>query len=333
MLNERRKRVLQALVEEYVSSATPVGSRTLVDRYGLGCSPATVRSELSILEETGYVVQPHVSAGRVPTDTGYRSFVDDLLAQGDLAVDDSTRAELHVRAEELGDLLRETSVALSRLTDCLAVVLAPSVSGRSLKRISLVPLSGLKVLFVVVTDDGRVINRHVDMSQELSSETVSELERMLNSVLVGRKHGDILDVHDAIAAAEGESLMCEAIGYVASCLREAHNQRIHHGGVPALMSQPEFAATASVAPLILALENHIRLLDEFEDSIGVQDTIVRIGHENRSPELGNVSVVAGNFGDGAAGGLVAVLGPTRMDYARAIAVVKATTDSLNDALR
>ena len=127
MLNDRRRMVLQALVEEYIASATPVGSKTLVDRYELGCSPATVRNELSILEETGFVLQPHVSAGRLPTDTGYRSFVDVLIEGGMSDTDiEQMRTTLSHKANEVDELMRETSIALTQLTSCLAVVMAPS---------------------------------------------------------------------------------------------------------------------------------------------------------------------------------------------------------------
>ena len=160
MLNERRRRVLAALVEEYIVSATPVGSKTLVERYELGCSPATVRNELSILEETGFLVQPHVSAGRMPTDTGYRSFVDDLIERGDRALPDPPRTARFSTANEVDDLMRETSVALTQLTNCLAVVLAPSISLSRVRRVDLLSLSPRRAVFVLITASGQVVESH-----------------------------------------------------------------------------------------------------------------------------------------------------------------------------
>lgn len=335
MLNDRRRRVLQALVEEYITSATPVGSRTLVDRYGLGCSPATVRSELSILEETGYLVQPHVSAGRVPTDTGYRSFVDDLLSEGDTELDEATRNEVRVRAAELDDLMRETSVALTRLTDCLAVVLAPSAAAATLKRISLVSMAPSRVLLVVVTDDGRVMNRHVELGEDVSTERLSDVESALNAALIGKRARDVRKIRDVVGAAfPGDHVMLNAVDDVASCLDEAARDRAHHhGGVPALLAQPEFADSMRITPLIRTIEDQLAFLEEFADTAGSRNPTVRIGHENHSADLGHVSVVAANYGTAASDGIVAVLGPTRMDYARAIAAVKAVSEALDEALR
>ena len=144
MLNERRRSVLSALVEEYVASVQPVGSKVLVQRYGLGCSPATVRSELAALEETGHVFQPHVSAGRIPTDSGYRAYVDDVvgLSAAGLAPQDAARVRLHYDSveREMGEVLHETSVLLSRLTSYVAVVVAPTFRRARIKRVTLVPL-------------------------------------------------------------------------------------------------------------------------------------------------------------------------------------------------
>ncbi|MEG0322431.1 MAG: heat-inducible transcription repressor HrcA, partial [Raoultibacter sp.] len=145
MLSDRRQRVLSALIEEYVARALPVGSRTLVERYQLGVSPATVRNELSVLEDAGYIVQPHTSAGRIPTDTGYRAFVDDLLESG-IGTDElaygNVIEDLKRSAGELDDLIENTSVALTRLTDCLSIVLAPSVLAFRIKQLSLISLTG-----------------------------------------------------------------------------------------------------------------------------------------------------------------------------------------------
>lgn len=330
MLNDRRRRVLQALVEEYIASAVPVGSRTLVDRYGLGCSPATVRSELSILEETGYVVQPHVSAGRIPTDSGYRSFVDELLGD-DIQVDEHTRTEVEVRAEELDELMRKTSAALSRLTDCLAVVLAPSESASPVRRVSVVGMGPARVLVVVVTDTGRVLDAHIDLSEPVTPDALAEGERALCATVTGKRLGEIRALREGIAP--GDHLLHDLVDAVVSVLVESERDRVHHGGVPALLSQPEFSAASRVTPLIEALEDQIALLDELSDTDSTAGPVVRIGHENRSAGLGHISVVASHYGTRDTDGVIAVLGPTRMDYARAIAVVRAASQALGDALR
>ena len=191
MLNERRRRVLGALVEEYIASATPVGSKTLVDRYELGCSPATVRNELSILEETGYVVQPHVSAGRMPTDTGYRSFVDDLIEKGDTALGEGDVSSRLQHLGEVDELMRETSSALTELTKCLAVVIAPSVSLARVKRVDLLSMAPRRALFVLITESGQVVNRSVELTEDTSPERLAEVERALNAAFDGKRASEI----------------------------------------------------------------------------------------------------------------------------------------------
>lgn len=334
MLNDRRRRVLQALVEEYIASATPVGSKTLVNRYELGCSPATVRNELSILEETGYVVQPHVSAGRMPTDTGYRSFVDDLLEKGGSAYDGggmTTPAMQH--ASEVDELMRETSVTLTRLTNCLAVVLSPSVSLARVKRIDLLSMAPRRALMVLITESGQVVNRSIELAEETAPERLRDVEQALNAAFDGKRAADIRPLRIALEKAHvSDALVPRVVDEILDALSEADRDRLYHVGVPALLAQPEFHDVARARPLIEFLEDGISVLEALSDVLGSRDLTVRIGHENRRAELGNVSIVATNYGVGSADGVVGVIGPTRMDYSRAMAAVRTIADGLSDAL-
>jgi heat-inducible transcriptional repressor len=334
MLNDRRRRVLQALVEEYIASATPVGSRTLVNRYELGCSPATVRNELAILEETGYVVQPHVSAGRLPTDTGYRSFVDVLIESGLTTTDDGEmRSAVCHHASEIDELMRETSLALTQLTSCLAVVLAPSITLTRVKRIDLLSLASRRALFVLITESGQVVNRRVELRNDTPPERLAEVERSLNSALDGKRAADIRPLRGALEDASGEDgLVALVVDEILDALDEADRDRLYHVGVPALLAQPEFQKVGEARPLIEFLEDGIAVLETLSEALGSTDISVRIGHENRRAELGNVSIVATNFGVGGADGIVGVIGPTRMDYQRAMAAVRIMADGLSEAL-
>jgi heat-inducible transcriptional repressor len=337
MLNERRRRVLQALVEEYISSATPVGSKTLVSRYDLGCSPATVRSELSILEETGYVAQPHVSAGRIPTDSGYRSFVDELLEHEASSGSTALSAPLH-RAAEIDDLMHETSVALTRLTDCLAVTVAPSVSSARVKRLDLLSMSPRRVLFVLITESGRVVNRSIELQVEATPEAVSSIERSLNAGLAGKRASEIRPLLDALVKTpssdpgEVRELTRTVLDEILDALDEADRDRLYHVGVPALLAQPEFHDTERARPLIEFLEDGIAVLGALSEALDDRALAVRIGHENRRAELGNLSIVATNYSSGTSDGFLGVIGPTRMNYARAITAVRIVADELEDAL-
>ncbi|HET6352570.1 MAG TPA: heat-inducible transcriptional repressor HrcA [Coriobacteriia bacterium] len=334
LLNDRRRRVLTALVEEYIASATPVGSKTLVDRYELGCSPATVRNELAILEETGFVVQPHVSAGRLPTDTGYRDFVDHLLEDEFNVAFEPARLNTN---GEIDDLMRETSALLTRLTDSLAVVLAPSVSRVRVRRIDLLSMAPRRALFVLITESGQVLNRNVVLDEDTMPERLSQVERALNAALVNKRAADIRPLYAALLEGTIDDPLFDAVvalvvGEILEVLDEADKDRLYHVGVPALLAQPEFHDAERARPLIECVEDGIALLDAMSDAAGVAGVGVRIGHENRRVELGSVSIVVTDYGTGGSEGIVGVIGPTRMNYQRAITAVRAVADGLSEAL-
>ena len=339
MLNERRRRVLSALVEEYIRSAHPVGSRALVERYRLGCSPATVRAELSILEETGFVTQPHVSAGRIPTDTGYRSFVDELLERGAQEASSGVAPTSRQHAAEVDDLMRETSAALTRLTNCLAVTVAPKVTTARVKRLDLLSMSTSRALFVLITESGQVVNRSIELAAEASADRLAEVERALNAAFVGKRADEIRPLRDALelnqpvsgVTGQTDGIIARVVDEMLDALNEADRDRFYHVGVPALLAQPEFHDAERLRPLIEFLEDGIAVLEALSDVLGHTGLTVRIGHENRRAELGNVSLVATNYTAGSVDGVVGVIGPTRMDYNRAISAVRSAADGLEDA--
>lgn len=338
MLSDRRQRVLVALIEEYVARALPVGSRTLTERYQLGVSPATVRNELSVLEDGGYIVQPHTSAGRVPTDAGYRAFVDGLLAeQADGSQDERCRLvaeELRRSVGELDELIDQTSSALMRLTDCLSVVLAPSVQRMRIKQLSLVSLSPRQAIIVVVTEEGRVANRHIEFAEDVDPESLAEVQRLLGDVFGGRSSEEIEHgLSRSMAEAFRDPLVRAVMDEVMLCLQESRISRAHHSGLSALMVQPEFSHTDALLPVMQVLEDETVLLHILDDAVSCAAGVpsVRIGRENGNAGLSGVSVVASRYGKGPSAGVVAVIGPTRMDYSRTISAVRMAADALDEA--
>lgn len=334
MLSNRRQKVLQALIEEYVANAQPVGSRTLVDRYRLGVSPATVRNELSVLEDEGYLTSPHTSAGRIPTDAGYRAFVDDLLSReyGDEA-DDSTFGEVREAATRVDELMEKTSEALARLTDCLSVVAAPSLLGSSVKQVSLVSFSDYRVLMVVVTEDGQVLNRSVEFIDPVSADDLAQVQNSLNSLLAGHSVNEIRKEEAARRAYETLSspLARVIVEELIACLEEADALRAHRLGLSSLLRKPEFKQTEAALPVLQVLEDDTVLMHLFDDVAEGADTLgVRIGSENGASQLSGVSVVAAQYGSPDAPGIVAVIGPTRMDYSKVIRAVRAARSALRD---
>ncbi|MDI6712295.1 MAG: heat-inducible transcriptional repressor HrcA [Anaerosomatales bacterium] len=339
MLSERRRAVLAALVQEYVDTMQPVGSKALVERHGLGCSPATVRAELAALEESGHVVQPHVSSGRIPTDRGYRAFVDDVrerIGNGGLSSEEVERIHrVYETLElELDEVLRETSVLLSRFTNYVAVVAAPALRRARLKRVSVVPLAERRALVVVVTDSGQVADRMLELAEHVPENVLMEVERYLTGVLEDKIGEQVVDVRDG--AGPGVDAFArttiQVLDAVADCLREADEDRVVTGGVAALLSQPEFADPAAARPVVEALEDGITMLKILTDAARSRGVTVRIGHENPVEAFGSASVVASPYGRRGAMGVVGVIGPTRMHYPRAIGAVRAVADTLTEIL-
>jgi len=339
MLSSRRQAVLAALVAEYVNTGQPVGSRALVERHALGCSPATVRSELGGLEEAGYLWQPHVSAGRIPTDAGYRAFVDEFQAAiGAVGLSSAEVARIHeayvALEHELADVMRQTSTLLSRFTNYVAVVAAPALRRARMRRVSVVPLNERRALVVVVTDSGQVANRTVDFEMPVTLEVFAEVERYLTAVLEDKVGEDVLTFRES-AAARGDSfarVTLTVLDEVVDCLKEADADRVVTGGMGALLAQPEFADPGVARPVIALLEDGLGLLRVLSEVLHERDVAVRIGHENHLDALGAMSLVATAYGSDDRAGVVGVIGPTRMDYPRAMATVRTVADTLTDVL-
>ncbi|MDH4139352.1 MAG: heat-inducible transcriptional repressor HrcA [Coriobacteriia bacterium] len=336
MLSDRRRLVLQALVEEYIHSGQPVGSQCLVNRHSLGCSPATVRNELAALEETGYVFQQHVSSGRIPTDLGYREFVDEIL-RGFGSLPELDAEEIRRRyvelAGEIDDLMRQTSVMVSQLTHYVAVVLAPTVSLARIRRVDLVSMAPRRALVVLITEGGQVVNRHVELGEEVTPERLAEVERALNASLAGKRASEVRSLREALDTSRpGDGTVSQVMEELLACLEEADTDRLYHVGVPELLALPEFAEAQRLKPLLGLLEDGLAMLETLSEAMQATGLTVRIGSENRRSELGEMSLVASRYATPSSGGIIGVIGPTRMDYTRTIAAVRCAAEGLEDVL-
>lgn len=335
MLSERRQRVLRALIEDYIEFALPVGSRTLTERHRLGVSPATVRNDLSALEDAGFIQQPHTSAGRVPTDAGYRTFVDELLSSG-LAEEERPHQamvdELRASATELDALMERTGAALARLTNCLSVVMAPSVFSGRIRQITLVSLSNWQAIIIVVAEDGQVVNRTVSFTDEVTADELAGAQNLLNRVLVGQSARDVRrQLDENTIEALRDPLVQLIIDEVVECLGDTDAARAHSLGISSLLRQPEFSDAKALLPIMEVLEDDEVLFHTFDDAVeAAAPVMVRIGHENPASELAGVSIVACPYGRGESEGMVAVIGPTRMNYGNAIRAVRAAQCVLHD---
>ena len=329
MLSDRRRLILRALIEEYIDCALPVGSRALVERYNLGVSSATVRNELSHLEEMGYLAQPHTSAGRIPTDYGYRAFVDDLLSQETFEADDALVREMRNSASDLDDLLDRTSAALSRFTDCMTLLVPPRFLTVDIAVVNLIQLAPSRLVAVIVAEDGQVFNRQVELPRECAAEEVVKTQELLNRVLAGNSLSsggelpfDMEQIHDGLF----RLIMSEIL----ICLKEQNAVRGHPLGMSHLLGKPEFSDASCLMPVLEELEGDTMLLRVFDEAMEQDSPVVRIGHENDSEALSGVSLVANRFGEKEHSGLIMIVGPTRMNYSQVLKAVRAARSILKD---
>lgn len=343
MLSERRRKVLNALIEEYIATASPVSSRAIVGNHSLGVSSATVRNELYVLEEDGYVISPHVSSGRIPTDAGYRSFVDELLEnipddeeEGEpTQVDEQIASELQDSADELDDLLKQTSKALNRFTSCLAVVMSPRASNVTLKKISLVSLDTTHAVAVAVLEDGKVASTVVEFDEPHSPEEVAALEGMVSRVYEIRGAFDPLEhesseIHPDIGeVAFGKDLQ-KIVEAIDDELYDEESTKVHFDGVGNLFSQPEMQQMSLAMGLAHLMDDDMSMFRLLGDFVSMNGLAVRIGHENSDENLNDISVVASNYGTEDRKGTVAVIGPTRMDYGKIIDAVRFASGYLDN---
>ena len=343
MADDRRLKVLSAIVTDYVRTREPVGSRALAERYRLGVSPATIRNDMAALEDEGYIHQPHTSAGRVPTEKGYRLFVDEVARVKPLSGPERRAiTALLSGAVDLEQVVARTVRALAQLTGQLAVVEYPSLRRTALRHLELVALGPVRVLLVIITDTGRVEQRtvFVPAGRVVDPLVLEPLRARVNAALVGRIAADVVPTLTALAdqAPEEERLLLTAVAdELIEALRPDGEERIVVAGTANLArATPDFS---SLGPLLDAVEEQVVLLRLFAEdassgascsraSAGMR---VSIGSENRDDVLAEASVVTTSYEAGA-GDVVAhlgVIGPTRMDYPAAMAAVRAVARYLS----
>jgi heat-inducible transcriptional repressor len=335
-LDDRKLAVLAAIVEDYVATQEPVGSRALVERHQLRVSPATVRNDMAVLEEEGYIRQPHTSAGRVPTDAGYRLFVDKLSRIKPLTPAERRAIERFLLgAVDLDDVVHRTVRLLAQLTRQVAVVQYPSLSRSSVRHFELVPISTTRLMVVMIAETGRVEQRLVELPAPTPADDVTELRRMINERLVGKRLVDTPPLVQALVEDVPATLkpaMTSLSTVLLETLVERTEERIALAGTANLARSSLLDFQGSLRPILEALEEEVILLKLFGE-VEPSMTRVRIGDENEIEDLRTTSVVSTGYGPGTTvvGGM-GVLGPTRMDYPGTIATVRAVARYVGDLL-
>ena len=334
--DERKLAVLRAIVEDYVATGEPVGSRALVERHQLGVSPATVRNDMAALEEEGYITAPHTSAGRIPTDQGYRLFVDRLSQVKPLSPAERRAIQTFLDgAVDLEDVMGRTVRLLAHVTHQVALVQYPILNRSSVRHVELVPIGSSRVLLVLITDTGRVEQRTIDASVGDHESTLAELRSRLNTMIVGKRLNDVpAAVEHIVDAFPGHDrpLVDAILGSLLETVIERPEERVVLGGTANLARvRDEFPLT--LQPVLEALEEQVVLLRLLGEATAPDNINVRIGAENPVESLSGASVVSVGYGRGGeAFAQIGVLGPTRMDYPGTMSALQAVARYVGRAL-
>lgn len=327
----RRLEILRAIVDEYVATHEPVGSKALADNHNLGVSPATIRNEMAVLEEEGLITQPHTSAGRIPTDLGYRMFVDQLASVKPLSAPERRAIETFLEgALDLDDVVMRTVKLLADVTKQVAVVQYPSLVKSRVRHVELVLLNSLRAMLILITDTGRVEQRVIELATEVDDDFLNSMRIKLNNSITGLRLPDVADKLTALMDSLKQSdrrNMAVVISTLIEMALEKPEEKVVLAGT-ANLDRFRHDFSAQIHPILEALEEQVVLLRLLGGaSSGVQ---VRIGSEQSDAKLKETSVISMGYGEV---GALGVIGPTRMDYASSMAAVSAVANYVSRYLQ
>ncbi len=347
MLSERQETILRLVVDAHLESGRPVGSKTIAEGSGLPWSASTIRAELAALEASGYLAQPHTSAGRVPTDLGYRHYVEAITVRPGGAVNPSATGTGHgalpaiaaaeaetapVARREVEEAMREATAALARVTDLLALVVAPPPGSATIHRVEALLLQPDTVMVIVITSTGDVARRSFTFERPVDPGLVQWASSYLNETLAGIALGS-RRISDRLAGARlgaRESAFIEALSPAVLDLEESDESTLYVDGAARLLDRRRAGDLPQLDRLMAALEERASVLSMMRSAIDERSVFLWIGTENPRPELQGVSIVGANYGLGHRNlGSVGVVGPTRMDYENSIRAVTSAARELS----
>jgi heat-inducible transcriptional repressor len=334
-LNERKRTILKSIIDNYIESAQPVGSRTIARKHELGLGSATIRNEMADLEELGYITQPHTSAGRIPSDKGYRFYVDNLMQVQSLAQNEMIRIRkaMDERIEEINRLFRKASIIISNITGYTSVVVSPQLSRTRIKSIQLLKIDEKSILVVVVAGGGIVKNKLISHNQVVEDAHLAKLNQAANLFLADKSIGQ-LTMPVAVDLQREINMPAEVIlailESVDECIKKIETTDIYLEGITNILNYPEFS------DLIKAREI-LDLLNEEEIITGLVRSVTKdkqfdfkIGSENQIDEMKDLSIITTVYGrEGKDVGTIGVIGPTRMAYSKVVSSIKYIRELLN----
>lgn len=335
-LDDRKYLILQAIIDDYITTAMPVGSRTISRKSGVGYSPATIRNEMSDLEELGYLAQPHTSAGRIPSNKAYRLYVDHLIKTVKLNPDERERIHEHLvdKSRRVEGVIRSAADVLSDATKYTSVIVAPKLGTLRIKHVQLVPVAEKTALMIIVTNAGIVKDAMIRVPEGLDADDLYSISRVLTQNLADKP---LEAVRQAFAemlrdAADHRRLLGEALQVIEQKLESEDQSDIIIGGSANLLGYPEYSDVNKARSFLAVLESKDTICKVLSRNGGMEITI-RIGPENQVPALNDCSIVTASYRVGDhSNGTLGIIGPTRMNYNRVISVLDFMGRALSDVL-
>lgn len=336
-LNDRKIRILQAIIKDYIDTAEPVGSRTIAKKYNLGVSSATIRNEMSDLEEMGLIVQPHASAGRIPSDKGYRYYVDSILKKEPVSEEGQNYIKnlVNKNISQIEYLMDETARALSAMTNYTTFISEPIIRKTTLKQVRLLPLDDISIMMIVATGENHIKHYIMPVHDNISETELNRINEDINTLLKGKTRDDMTDEvisNLAKATREHPELLKPMLKNIKKTITSAESVQIHLSGEKNILDFPEFSDIDTARTLFNTLEEKEALLDIIGDA-GSGKTDISIGAENKLEEMKNCSVIKTSYkvGDDVYG-TIGIIGPTRMDYEQVISVLNGMAKNIENIM-
>ncbi|KAF5035469.1 Heat-inducible transcription repressor HrcA [anaerobic digester metagenome] len=340
-LDKRKVKILKAIISSYIDNAEAVGSRTISKKYELGVSPATIRNEMSDLEEMGFLVQPHASAGRIPTDKAYRYYVDDLWKKVHDPSNtnlDQLRNIIEDKSNELDSVFKNSVKILSQFTKYTSFIVAPQLKQSVIKRIQLVPITDTKLLLLIILQSNIVKQVTFRMSSPIPFDQMDKISAALSEKLYGYKLEDVDSIKDSlieqlyhVREQSNDSLM-ELLPYLMDQISKLEEINVYSDGITNILDLPEYNDVVKAREFISFVEDKssIAKLLQF---VGENDLAITIGHENQYEALRDCSLITATYKfNGKLIGKIGVIGPTRMDYSKVISTVKSMSEAMNEII-
>ena len=336
-LDARKQRVLKAIIRDYVESAEPVGSRTLARKYDLGVSPATIRNEMADLEMLGYLEQLHTSSGRIPSSKGYRFYVDGLIPPEPVSDEEKRLINrwYEKRVKRIEEVFQETARIISQVTHNVSLVLAPQLTQAQFRCLQFLPLDDRRVITVLMTDAGFIENKIMRMPDGATFEDFQRMAAVINKNLAGHtlatiEHHSLAEIKDEI---QDEPLYEAALSIIHCALESSKEERLYLGGTTEMLEQPEFHDVEKVKDTLLVLEEEELMKDLLHAHMG-DGLEVTIGQENEDSHFKDSSIITATYHlNGELLGTIAVLGPTRMEYAKAMSLLEYMNANLTNIIK